>query len=314
MWFVKPLAVTALTAAAALAPQDASQEQPDASSLRSSELEITYFRPEHSRAKDLAAITSDFQGRWLNVIDEDGTIRSVRNMTVMGDIVLVYDSKQATDRIVKQLTELDLASAVQNVNHETVVEAVQVRYLSLARIRMLVENFHGTDYSVIEDTVVLRGHRAEVQKTKDLLSRLDRPRPQVLLTAYLVTAVQEETMDPRLPSALTQNLKRLLPYKGLRMDSVAMLRSAVDPQGEMTILMQAEKDEDSGFLRMRTGSYDSENKTLSLEQCRYELMWGVTPGSTTLFETSTTVKAGEYTVLGASGLDPAFVVLHVVEI
>ena len=33
-----------------------------------------------------------------------------------------------------------------------------------------------------------------------------------------------------------------------------------------------------------------------------------------MFETSTTVRAGEYTVLGASGLDPAFVVLHVVEI
>ena len=314
MWFAKPLAVTALSAAVALGPQDASQEQPHESTLRSSDLEVTYFRPEHSRAKDLASITSDFQGRWLNVIDEDGTIRNVRNMTVMGDIVLVYDSKQATDRIVKQLTELDMASAAQNVNHETVVEAVQVRYLSLARIRMLVENFHGQDYSVIEDTVVLRGRRNDVQKTKDLLTRLDQPRKQVLLTAYRVTAVQEDLVDERLPEALTQNLKRLLPYKGFRMDSVAMLRSAVDPQGEMSILMQAKDEEDSGFLRMRTGSYDSENKTLSLESCRYDLMWGQVPGSTTLFETSTTVRAGEYTVLGASGLDPAFVVLHVVEI
>jgi hypothetical protein len=51
--------------------------------------------------------------------------------------------------------------------------------------------------------------------------------------------------------------------------------------------------------------YDRETGALPITRCRFEATTGQE------FETSLTLRAGEYTVLGAAGVDPLFVVLHV---
>ncbi|HVQ26388.1 MAG TPA: hypothetical protein VMV01_14480, partial [Planctomycetota bacterium] len=135
------------------------------------------------------------------------------------------------------------------------------------------------------------------------------PAPQLMLHCWLLRgADQGDGTD--LPSDLTDNLRRLVPYRGFEKVSMAMLRVSIVGGQEQRLRGRFQRDgADQRFeLTLVPAGYDAHSQTLTLRQCEFE--------STTGQELSTAavVHLDEYVVLGAAGSDPLFVVLRVTPI
>lgn len=141
----------------------------------------------------------------------------------------------------------------------------------------------------------------------EYLKTTDRPTQQVLLTAYLVTPTDEPEADCGLPSALVSGLAPLLGAKGLRREAIGVVRAGVGTDREVLHTLQA-KDQPTSELSFAPSAFNANSGNdgcLTLRSCT------LTVGGRLAFSTQTNVSVGEYVVLGATGADPAYLVLHI---
>jgi len=140
-----------------------------------------------------------------------------------------------------------------------------------------------------------------------LLEKADRPQRQVLVTCYLL-AGGVGLDSAGVPAELAQHLGKLVPDFGFRRIGFAMLQSSVAPSGLVRLKFDGPQRTGYTFTFFPT-AFDRETNSMTVERCSLE--WSGGEESTVIFSTSTVLRGGEYTVLGASGADPVFLAVRI---
>ena len=145
-----------------------------------------------------------------------------------------------------------------------------------------------------------------------MLKRIDRPAPQVTLSAFVLTG--REGDEGNAPEELAAALRELLPYSSYQVEAAGVLRVATGPQRNFHLSMSGGSGNVTNHratnyqLQATAIAYDAERPSLTLENLTFSGSGPDLNGQ--LFNTSTTIFGGEYAVLGVSGGKPVFVVLR----
>jgi hypothetical protein len=313
-------------------PAPAAPPQPDTRPpvVPESELTLHYYTPRHSDGRELAQVLTQVAGRMYHAQAQDGsTSPPVANVRTFGNVVVLYDRAKRIEELVTILARLEEASAATRADvQEFVVEEYAPHYLPadalLEALRPLRREIWlpstsggrtpGSPSTKVDNvtaleqpaTLVLRDTIGNVKAMVALLERLDVPPPQAQLTCWLLRGADEDTATD-LPRDLVDNLSRIVPQEHFRRLCVTMIRTSVQPGQTQKLRSEFVNDDftDSFELMLVPAGYDRDTGALPISRCRFEATTGQA------FETSLTLKAGEYTVLGAAGVDPLFVVLQV---
>jgi hypothetical protein len=259
----------------------------------------------------------------------------------MADRVLVYDDARYVDVVLDTLKKIDKPN--ESETEGPIVREYAPRYIGLEAAASALASFDnraGGNQMLHEprnitrfhdrNVLVLRDSEKRVAEMAALLASLDHPEPQVILTCYFVRggATGDET---GLPKDLVGNLEKLVP--GLRFSSVGfgLLRTSV--VSERRIELRVEAAGGAFELSLQPVAFDPETANLTVQHCR---LARDVPGAPTnadasvssqplpdaqsqqgrrqVFSTNALLRGGEYTVLGASGAEPLFLVLHLAPI
>ena len=167
--------------------------------------------------------------------------------------------------------------------------------------------------------LVVRETPDRLKEIHELLKRIDTPKPQVLITCQLIRGGKDIEAGA-LTGELYAHMEKLVP--GFRFDQVGfgMLQSAVVPGGMVSLKLDTNYG-DSYELSFQPVALEQETGTLSVANCtlfkqRRQAQGAVHAGDSRVrvFSTDTMFRGNEYTVLGASGMDPIFVVVRVVPV
>jgi hypothetical protein len=297
-------------------------------------IELSTYAPRHVPVDGLLRIAERTVGRTLYVRERGGeTGPPVDNLSQLGGSIVMYDEPAYVARIMESLRALDQPAA-RNDAEALVVREYAPRYISLSSAgdalrpfqrryesgdgsaRMLSEN---VSYLEERNQIVLRDTEENLRRMQDLLARLDVPEPQALLTCYLVQA------DPAgdgagLPKDLLANLARIVPQFRFRSVGFALLQTSIAPG--RTLSLRIDGAHEVGFdLSFAPVAYDPATASLSVQNCtvQRDQYTSVTrdggterqrSGDRRLFSTNTVFRGGEYTVLGATGAEPVFLVVR----
>lgn len=289
--------------------------------VRAADLRTYYFTPSHVRSSELRKLAERLHGRNLWVIERGGyEARPIENLQAMGDTIIIYDTEEYATRLGQALHDMDRSMGEQAAEPTpprsvtySVVEWTP-RHLTLdsafsalrpfQRQAMITDSAGVTsqvpNLAMLNETgqLVMRDTTDQVQQMQQLLERLDQPEPQVLITCLVIRGTRDaDSANPGVPSELSQHLSNLVPYDNFLLESTGVLRTGV-------LAKEISIDMDGRFrLLMRSEAYDGDTGTMTV---RCEFL-----AKPNHLETRTTLTAGEYVVLGASGYEPLFVVLQV---
>lgn len=267
-----------------------------------------------------------FAGQDVSVRDEDSLQLSTHeNLQLFGKTILVYDLPDNADRILEMLAVLDaradddaLRDALIAKQKSAGIEMFEYRrrYVSLHSLVQALQPLQRNQPDTQRDnmtfvegqgSIVVRDTPDRVREIKELLARIDVPTQQVLFTCYIVSGADAESVDGlTLPKELVTGMRELVGYPHLKPIAFAMLRSTASTDDELLLELQASPI--SYSLMIQPSAYDAQTGALTLAHCSFVQKSAV--GEELLFQTTTMVHAGEYTVLGATGMAPVFVVLH----
>jgi hypothetical protein len=315
----------------ALAGPLAQQEQPDAHGrqpghaaylrppegpplLSQADLKIQYYTPANLDAYELADIVGGMVGRTFYLTERGGyTGDPIDNMTIVGDMMLLYDTPEYLGRMLETLAAVD-----QPVEREQRAPAdpwvtfhYTPRYLSMSDLYSIAEGLSSNLSMAGERRIlVVQDNASTIAELEELLREVDVPEDQVLVTAYLVRGRRTGEQGPPLPVDLAEHLGRLVPGLELEVAGFAMLQSAAVPRGgqALRLRLSGSGPEEDYYLSFAPTAYDRETGSLSVERC--ELEQSTSAGHVTVFSTNTVFRGAEYTVLGATGANPVFVVIR----
>jgi hypothetical protein len=291
-------------------------------------LRMHYYTARHSDARELSSVLSQLAGRMFHVADQDGLAsQPISNVRTFGNVVVLYDRPERIAELVKILAELEQANAEDPAQTESLMVAeyrpqylsVQALYSALAPLRRSLHQqpARGSVPGAVTPNVtpleqpamiVMRDTPEQLEQMLALMRRLDVPPPQVQISCWLLTGAggdAERTAD--LPEDLVRNLSRIVPEDAFRRLCVTMIRTSVLPgqaQKLRSDFRSAEFDERFELI-LEPAGFDPGAGVLPITRCRFEASTGQE------FETSVTLRSGEYTVIGAAGIDPLYVVLQV---
>lgn len=303
----------------------------DAEEANPHQLIIDYFYPKNMKPRDLQGtirqLGNDGSMQHKTWRGEDNFVYSDPIFLEYGDGLLVKDTRVEMPNTLMLLNELD-ANFREEERRRPEAEPTQlfqyvVTHVGIDSVRMALNNlFMGGQaragggglappkFSFVEEKnlVIFKGTAAQNQEAKDILLSLDVPMPRVMLSCYLISGSSAEGGDPRVPADLAKDLSSLVPYTGFQLLSSAILPSDTTGQIELTVQLEGGK---GGFdLRMDPVAYDKSTGTLALGSVEFELdLIKDKTRERKAFQTSTSLRQGEYTVLGAVGADPVFVVM-----
>lgn len=287
---------------------------------------VEYYTPQLAPARDLARVVSDlFEGGSVGIVVGQQEIPPT--LLTYGKSIVVRYRDDKIGELVTLLKRLDEQwSGEEGTRRDTDIVTLEyrARHVMLNSLsRALVPFTHpifvsdGTaqyqvqNLSYLEERglIVVRGPMEEVVQIEAVLKRIDVPQPQVTVTCHLVRGQMKATAEQLLPAELTQNLKQLVPFEGFESLALGILRS--DALTEMQLTVDYSPGEQFQ-LQLRPRAFDPESRSLTFDQCAFSLLRGEDEHrSQQRFTTSATIRTGEYTVLGAVGAEPIFVVLHV---
>jgi hypothetical protein len=306
-----------LAAAPQQDPQDSGRNQRERSLPSSAEVVMKTFRPRYVDAEELYIATSNMLHNRI-MITQAETGETIQRLTVqlLGDTLLLYDLPASLERNLAILRQVDEDHGAAREDPKVTME-YEPRYLSLNSISQSLRPFmnlgKAPNYHVVErrGVMVLSDTRETVDEMLKFLARVDVAPAQVLLTCYLVRAGEADGGAATvLPAELVAGMRSLTGIDSFHASAMGMVRSSVAPHGSISILLDA-GDNETFELYLDTAAFDKTTRTLSLSEVTLRTRQSDRYGSqATLFQTSTAVESGEYTVLGATGKDPLFVVLQ----
>lgn len=299
------------------AQQVQGEEEPD-----DLDVPVIIFTPKYSNAHELAnTINQTFNDGLISKAVDARRVRAVAFDTA----ILVSGPEPFIHRAIMLLEELDetsrqeersAPSAVLQVSEyplhhltmadaSTALQPLTSNHMERGSLGQVIES-QNISYLLSRSTVVVRDTAERTQEIFALLDRLDVPRQQILLRAYLVRGV-DGGEDPRVPAEVTGSLRRLVPYAQFELVSFAMLRSDVGAKMGMTDAAGNAEYR----MQLEPAGYDAQKRRLNFSECRFDItrVEG-TARTTRQFMTSANLTADEYTVLGGVGADADFLVLH----
>jgi len=330
-----------LAAGPVLAAQTAMTQNPSSHlpgvPIEAKDLKMHFFTPHYYDAQELVRTLEPMYGRLLRVSEErDPNGSLVRNLSAFDDAILIYDTDAYAQKVVDALKQME--SLHEGEEEEVVEESVsmdlqtfqyQPRYLSYMTLRDALDPFARKVY--MEDSegevsfdnvstvdsrsmLLIRETPKRLREIRDLIQKLDVPRPQVLLTCFVIEGHKDSTESPGLPSDLVANLRKLLPYSGYERVALGMLHIAAGGgrNQRATLAMNPKEGDETFQLNLIPGGFDADQGNLTLDQCEFSTSSG--NGYRQVFATSATVSLGEYSVLAVTGSTPRFVVLKVVNL
>lgn len=276
---------------------------------------LFYYRPTVLHPDELIENLAPLHGRVTEYVDPTtGDGRSVENLRSFGDLLVVVETLDRIQVVLDTLQSFEEMSETE----EPAWPAETVATLQYAPRFSPLENLRAA--LVPYERQVLQGNQwiSSITPTRDgtrllvrdtpetldeiraLLEDLDRPAPQILMTARVLAGGGEG--QAKLPAQLAQALGELLPYDGYSERSLGLVRAAVQPGTELRLDLDALTT--SFALRLRVAAYDQRTGAVTFDQVVFEEHGDLR------FSTATTIESGRYTVLGAAGNPPLFVVLH----
>lgn len=275
-----------------------------------SEVVALTFSPQHLDAAALYNAARGMLGGHVIVTDDEtGTVSQRTNLQAVGNTLVIFDLPKAAKRHYELLEKLDFeAGTAKPEQPSEVTVEYRPRYLSRNAIAEILQPFNDLAWisqAHAAGVLVMRSDPDTLAKMKALLARVDVPSPQVMLTCYLISPSEEA--DPRLPAELTRGLSELTRIEGFQQRAFGMVRSAIEPQTRISMLLDA--TEEAFSLEIIPTAMDEAN-ALTLSSVSLVSRNSRFGSGASLFQTSTSIASGEYTVLGAAGADPYFVVLR----
>ncbi len=288
------------------------------------ELVIQQYRPRNFSERALLSAAKPLVGRhyW---VQEKGGMRgeAVENIRALGDTLLLYDTPEYVRRMLDMLVQLD---AGENPSDELLDSfEYQPRYVGAKVLlralnpmerkiawgrdpRELSSNLNFTETGLL----IVREAPEEMRRIRSVIEQVDVPAQEVFVRTYVVRGTRELSGGSiELPVELTKNLEVLLPQYKFEGVGFALLRTSAAPSREGSLRIGGDGPVHYE-LAFKTVSYDQESGALSLERCEFVRSWMHTgePRVDSIFRTDANLRSGEYTVLGATGAEPIFLVIH----
>jgi len=323
-------ALLSLACASSAVPQTSQPAQPAPSqqapaaprgSIDDSKLVISYFKPKNISTNQAGELAQLLFGESIFVSSETMPPREMDHFMTVSETLVMRDTPEQVKRILAALQELDQRAgqdqqagstrtkstiyAPRHVAANDLVRAVQP-FLRDGELSQLAQ----------EQRILLSGTEERIHELNALLGSLDLPKPQVMITAYLVRGSSEDgaVSSPALPKELVENLRNLLPMQAFELVATNVVRASIP--GDAIGVNAAPSPTLSYTVSMQPSAFDPLSGQLTIARLSFQVTEGergpnLPQPARQSFETSLSVRAGEYAVLGAVGGDPIFVVLRV---
>ena len=339
------LCLTALTAL--LASTTTFAQEPESSSeytkgspriYEPADLTIHYHEMKSEDSQEAVRLVDKLYGRTVFVKTADGPPRRVRNLFELNDLIVIYDTAEEAQRIIKSLEEIDAVVQAELATHELEIDrqirekaareeeqnqrrgnslasaTYTPRFMGAVRLAEILQpyarefqvyeadgSWHMTHNLRASDTasvLVIRDTEANVKMILNQISTIDRPLPQVMLSAYLLSpsGYIEGGDKSGVPEDLTKNLALLTPYKEFDRLSLSSIRTNVGSREE-TILRLNYPSGEYG-LSLSGMTYDPKTRSLSVGSAR--LRKSREEGFDVALHTTFAAIEGEYAVIGIS--------------
>ena len=320
------IATLALLTPLALLPQDpqtAEQTLPEASIRTAAEMVMHQYTPQSISAHELYEYAALNLSHSFQVRDErTGSLSTHSSIQTLGGRLVIYENAPVAKRLLETLEALDLPSL--DTRYATAVSQLRAeiyspKHVSYKQLYLALEPFKKSvpyrlgasfrNVTAIDELgqLVIRDTPEKVKEMIDFLELTDQPSKQVLLTAYLVTPTADAKADSGLPSELVAGLAPMLGAKGLDRLALGVVRTSVGMDRQVLLTLQV-RNAPFGILEFAPSAFNADSNgggSLTLRSCTLTVQGSVA------FSTQTSVNIGEYVVLGATGSDPAYLVLHI---
>ena len=335
------LAGSVLPASAQEDPAAQALQAPQAPQLPTiDELTAVAFTPRHLNGTQIYNAAIGMYGRNILVRVARGT-EDFSRFILVGHSLIVRDTSDRALEIVNELRALEdeIATAEgvgQRQNGELLVSREYApRYVdaealfdALGPLRRALSTKDGV--VVTENVSVFAGQALHVHDTRErvaeimaFLERLDKPAAQASIAVLVIAGNNSGSSSAELPAELVENLAKLVPMSGFELLSTGLLRGSVrkpmelatefgDSQTYRVGLLPEAFDAAQGEIALREFTFGYESpRTEATETPDGAVVEQRRRGTRRQsFSTSATLRDGEYTVLGAVGSDPIFVVLR----
>lgn len=319
------------------APQEEGQAEASARAveklLDGDQIVIRRYVPRSMELRQTAEVLRDLRGRSFHMTEKGGlSAPPVDNISWMGDSLLLMDTE---DRVLAMLALCEQLDGMQQEEEpvktpraEPRALEYQPRFVSLDAVRDALRSFTRTvdglypNQSFVEqrNVVILRDREPQLDEMLRLLARIDVPQEQVRITTWVAVVQPKGEPSQGLPAELINELEPLLPGFTFRADGFSVVRSTVG-MGR-NIELQIDGHSRNYGLALRPSAFDPETGRLTVDTCEFRKevveSRSVSNGGVqqqmsfkTLFRTAVALDAGDYTVLGASGNDPIFLVVRI---
>jgi hypothetical protein len=338
------LSLMGLFAGAPLAAQDtqpSGARRADSAGVDAASLETRVYVARFAPAEELAAVVARIHGRQIAVRGQDG-VTYVPNLVDIGSAnsVLVYDDSKTVERIVEQLSRIDALYEKKTEKRKEAVVATEIfplrhvsaqnalRALAVYQRQISVPDSNGNYYGVPNmmpqeqtNSLVVREQLAQLADIKRIVLELDRENPsapQVTITCWVIEGKEGAAAEEQpkshgrdIPEELAATLTSMTGYDSFDLIANGIVRTGV--QRDHPVEWSIESAPSSSCkLQMTPSQFNPADDTLTLDGIRFSYR-GLGARSTErqqTFSTNTSVRSGEYTVIGALGKNPVFVVLR----
>jgi len=305
------------------------QEKFKSGIVQPSELVLKRYRPKYVHPNDLMRILYDMYGRRIVVASEEGGTRGVTNLAELADHLIIYDTPDHVARILGSLEVLDQPAGEGDLDSDAksmVTTHYTARYVPQTSLLSALSSFGNIQYSAAGPRMIsARVVKNRIGEFQAFLGELDQPDPAVRLTCYLLStaAVENEgSQGPSAPVEVLAGLAEILPDQKFHSIGFSMIQSSVNEDRSIELGIAA-SDHNRYELRFRPQAFDQSSGDMSVSDCEVRVVQtqasanvpgggshGSGIGSMVLLRTDTVLRGNQYTILGASGKDPVFIVIH----
>ena len=313
------------------------------------DLVIRYHKMNTDETREALRLVSRLYGRKLYVESKGGPTRPVDNLFELNDMIVIYDTAKEVEKIVAALDEVDAVLADSEAKkheeqrrleeqqlekqneqnrskgHGIISRTYTPRFVSaiwlgnaltpLAREFQVHEkdgSWHMTNNLRASDSpavLLIRDTEANVKMIMDRILEIDRPVPQVMLSAYLLSpsGFYENGDKTGVPEALAKNLAVLTPYEEFDRLSLSSIRTNIGSREETILRLNYPAGEYG--LALSGMTYDPKTRSLSVGSAR--LRKNRENGFDVALHTTFAAIEGEYAVIGISEEDGAPMLLAI---
>ncbi len=291
-------------------------------------LRFVYYRPHAASARQVAGALQDLSLSHLFVGTDSSNSRRVREVQTIGDSLVFYSTPDRIEKLqalTKKIEEAFGGHDAREGGERFVTARYAPRFISINDALQALQPFHRSitvdpsrgqtarNISQLSDRgiVMLRDTKKNVDEMLGILNDLDQPRTQLTLDCLVIRGWSKNE-SVRLPSDLVEHMKRMTEFSGFERLTGGIVRMTAT--GPSVFLSMAGKDGLDASLDIRPSGYDATTRTLSLSRVDFQVQQRPAPDQPAVrqrLSTSTSLPVDRYTVLGAMGEQPIFLVFRI---